>query len=189
MEDILTDISRFEGMASYYKQKAEQQAYILRQKLLKGETTGDPICDFVLLQAESLNKKLEAFYKAIEQRLNGQIGSFIALLVQEEDTFNGQIRESFYLGILRGEKFLIDIKKKECAFNTKNYSVCIDCDIDSIQTHPDHLPLSQWWKYVNKRLISTSKFQISIKTQEEINRYLCDEAHFHVKQKMKRHLK
>ncbi|MCX6737061.1 MAG: hypothetical protein NTW73_03200 [Candidatus Parcubacteria bacterium] len=187
MENILENlekISRFRGKAKYYADMAEKYEGAVVKLLEKGVSTGDPIRDLVFLEANSFNKHLEAFYRGIELRLYNQIGSHIVLLIKQEIMYEKrfEIKELFYLGVLTGETLLIDVGKKECCFPTNNCIVCENCEISSIRTYKNPLPLSWWWRHFNQRLLSTPGFKISIKIgKKEVGSWLGkepDNKHF-----------
>ncbi len=141
IEQELVRIGRLEGraeeVASLGKGAHEEAAKArsdLRKRVKAGETTGDRVKDFVLVQWGSLDETLVARYREIEERVAKHVGELILFVVRERvllrhDCFGRRAprdsdygtSEYWYLGVIESPELVLDLEGGSCAVLTGSY--------------------------------------------------------------------
>lgn len=85
--DANLDLSEIREMYSQIKlstYKADEKFKEIRQKILKGETTGDNITDFVIVNHHQISKEKEEPYRQLEKRLKEYVGQNVLVINMQE---------------------------------------------------------------------------------------------------------
>lgn len=110
----------------------------LRERIKRGETTGDRIRDFVIAHYDFPNKEIEAMYRDLEAQIGQHVGEFI-LMVAKDENFHGcdefgykpkdsdyVLDEYLYLGVLKDDALILNLSDNKCELSTGNHVLCRD---------------------------------------------------------------
>lgn len=92
-----------------------------RERILRGESTGDPISDFMTVHAplmvlDGSADPIEARYRELAERLKGKTGQFVLMIERElghpdsSPSFAPPLREGFSLGLLADDKLCFNLR-------------------------------------------------------------------------------
>jgi len=123
-----SDASQFQGLAN----KALNEA---RKLIEAGEFTGNPLHDYVVMTTKTGSRDFTDMLQFLELSLEGKIGELILFVYtwEESSTINKTrhkntvsisknvtTRNNLHLGILTGNKLVVNPQKKYCDFPTKH---------------------------------------------------------------------
>ena len=124
--DLQAQANSIQADAQSVLVQANDKMKQLRERIKRGETTGDRIKDFVIARYGSLNKEIEAIYRNLEERIRQHVGEFILMIVKEEN-FHGctgfgykpkdedyVLDEDLYLGILTDGTLILNPADNKC---------------------------------------------------------------------------
>ena len=124
--DLQAQANSLQADAQSVLVQANDKMKQLRERIKRGETTGDRIKDFVIARYGSLNKEIEAIYRNLEERIRQHVGEFILMIVKEEN-FHGctgfgykpkdedyVLDEDLYLGILTDGTLILNPADNKC---------------------------------------------------------------------------
>jgi hypothetical protein len=133
--DDVIDAGRAAG-AEADKERAERAAE-LRRRIEAGETTGDPIRDFLVWLWPLDHEEALPHYRALAERLKGRTGQYV-LMIERRDASGGgmrtlgpSVKETFTLGILKDDRLALKrddgkLARGTLAFPTGRHASCGD---------------------------------------------------------------
>jgi len=135
------DIESIQGLTQESKSaqsEANEKVFELREKILGGESTGDLIRDFVIVNALSFSEEYEKPYRETAEKLNNKSGSQVLVVDERKDLLVHSslpmssyeswmigIKEILRLGVLTGE-LEFDVKEGYVIFPTQNHALKYD---------------------------------------------------------------
>jgi hypothetical protein len=134
INDALDGLKAADGRAA--QERAERAAEV-RRRLEAGETTGDPILDFVAWLWPTDHAEALPHYRALAERLKGRTGQYV-LMIERQDASGGCMRtlgpsveETFTLGILKDDRLALKrddgkLSRGTLAFPTGRHASCGD---------------------------------------------------------------
>lgn len=147
--------------------QANEKMKELRERIKRGETTGDRIRDFVIARYYSLNEKIKAVYRDLETQIGQHVGEFI-LMIAKEENFHGctgfgyepkdrdyVLDEHLYLGVLKDGSLVLNPADDKCELLTGNHVRCWDVWRENVELVEGNL--ASHWRYdfglnLNKQL-------------------------------------
>ncbi len=115
----------------------KQRALAVRDRIVKGESTGDRILDYLIVTAEGFDQSTETMaapYRKIANELKGKTGQLVLVIKRERNahkhiTGRGQLQESDYhvdatytLAVLVGDELSLNAVKHQEGFPTAGYA-------------------------------------------------------------------
>lgn len=114
-----TEIAQAKGSIKQIERDRILAKEALAKRIRAGETTGDPIVDYVLCQAKEYRLEIANFYQDIEKRIKacqGQNALIVGNYQRDEDMalmfgsdYSGS-KPDFYMGRISGEELILDLR-------------------------------------------------------------------------------
>jgi seryl-tRNA synthetase len=134
--ELKAQASSIQINAQNVSEQTNEKMKELRERIKRGETTGDRIKDLVIARYGFMNEEIETVYRDLEARIGQHVGEFVLMITKEENVhgctgfgykpknLDYVLDEHLYLGVLKDGLLVLDPANGKCELPTGNSVRC-----------------------------------------------------------------